>query len=651
MSRILLFLVLILGFSIASHGSFAQDAAGAHRNKPQTEYQPPKEVPKPRRVDRLNELLPIIRGIYANTNRYSQRRHGFGEDRTYTYFENVKPSPEEAITLQNLDDIANIIDFLKSREARSVHHSLGPALPRASLAGFHKLWPDDVHFVLGPGLKGCNAFCRQMLLEAEFASITVLETEIEKESAIPQPFRATRYSLDPKACKTPRDGYRLTEGEDETLNLPHHPTHSARPALGLCFGYEAAEIPENGAFVYFNHASPYWPDEFEKTYSRTEFVPDPLRAIERIVNPKAFEGLETEFELSFINHIVYEFRAEGLENKTVFAYESACIKPRLPIGEGALNLLISTHEASEDFVGLRYSKHIFANQYRGICTGRQHDNIEHRLAFSEKNQTPTNIEEYVSLDVLVKGAKESLERFKKTEHHLDFSDLISILPQLNKSTPTQTQIDALVPIYESMFDNITTAHWAIKQLQMLPEGSLAGHLKSLNRIRDKIANNAGCNSVGCKQRYHRVYDSGPNVNISQSHHGSGRWVPKSDDDKWIKIAGDGASIYAAAGPKAIKHLEAAHKKGLGGGVYAMGCIGASSEMLEAFALQTVRSSRQMYPQPTIRHFLSIRHSSKADEYKKEFLKQKRVSSYYNSHIRAILAWDNKSSLCRYRNEI
>ena len=151
----------------------------------------------------------------------------------------------------------------------------------------------------------------------------------------------------------------------------------------------------------------------------------------------------------------------------------------------------------------------------------------------------------------------------ETEHDSHFTDVLSVISQNRKTPPTQAQIDLLVPIYESMFDNLTTAQWAIKEIHQLPEGSLAEHVKSLNRIRDKIAKNSGCKSAGCDGRYHRVYRSSPSVRISQSIWGSGHWGPKTDEDKWVKLAGDGASIYAAAGPKAVKDLEAAHKKGLG----------------------------------------------------------------------------------------
>ena len=93
--------------------------------------------------------------------------------------------------------------------------------------------------------------------------------------------------------------------------------------MGLCFDYETIEVPESGAFVYFNHASPFWPDEYERTHTRSEFSPDPNRSGKGIIHPKAFEDLETEFSLSFIKHIAYEFRVQGLETKTVFAFESA----------------------------------------------------------------------------------------------------------------------------------------------------------------------------------------------------------------------------------------------------------------------------------------------------------------------------------------
>lgn len=550
-----------------------------------------------------------------------------------------------------MDDIATVIEFLKNREARSALYKHDAALPKPQLSAFHQLWPDDINFVLGPGLKGCNAFCRKLLIETEFESITVLQTKLHDGSSNPEPINATRYSLDDGSCKKPENGHRLIEGQDETLNLPNHSTLSAEPAIGLCFDYETVSIPENGAFVYFNHASPFWPDEFERKHTKTKQQTDGFRAMTQIIPPKAFDDLETDFNLTYINHIAYEFRVSGLETKAVFAFESACVRPTLALGEASLNLLISTHEASEGFIGARYPKSIFADNYRGVCTGNQRGR-ESRLPIPENEEPENTIKPYELSEDNIEGVKDSLQKYIETEHHLDFSDVVSVIGQHRKITPSQSQIDALIPIYESMFENVTTASWALGEMRRLPEGSLASHIKSLNSIRDKIAKNAGCKSPGCDGRYHRVYRTSPSVSIHQSGRGGGHWVPQSDEDRWKKIAGDGAAIYAAAGPKAIKDLEAAHKKGLGGAVYAMGCMGTSSEMIEELALRTVRPSGRIYPQPVIRHFLALRHSPNADAHKEEFKQvNSRVTSFYNSHIRAVLAWENKSSLCVHRNEL
>ena len=660
--RIILVSFFITMFSVMNERAYAQSIPGTDPNSSNNKYTPHKEIPKPIREDRLNALLPIIQGIYSNTNNYYQAKSGVGDTLKYTYRERPKIVPEKAITFQNLDDIATVIDFLKFREAPSIQHPNNLDLPNPRNSAFPQLWPDHINFVLGPGLKGCDSFCRRLLLDSKFASITVLETELSKETSDPIPFKATRYSLDEGACKKHRDGHHLREGKDETLNLPNYSSPSAEPALGLCFDYETIDVPKNGAFVYFNHASPFWPKEFERTHKRIEHVPNPYRATERIVDPKAFEDLETRFSLPFIWHISYEFRVQGLQPKSILAYESACITPHLPIDVSSLNLLLSTHEPPENDKWRWHQKSIFAQKTgfgSSVCTGNRKTTAT-RLPVTVKNLAANNIYSSAALDELIKGLKDSLQKYKDTADDTHYSYDYSILEKIRKETPTQAQIDALVPVYESMFDNVTTANLAIKNMRQLPEGSLAGHIKSLNRIRDKIAKKSGCNTVGCDGHYYRIYRNGPSVKISHSIRGHGGWNPKTEDEKWAKLAGDGAAIYAAAGPKAVKHLEGAHKKGLGGAVYALGCMGTSSDLLEEYALNTLRYGlykHQMNSRSVVRHYLSIRHSARADEYKEEFLWDRRARSahyspiYYNdSIIRAILAWDNKSPHCTYRDE-
>ena len=618
-------------------------AAFAQQTDQQT-YQRAKEIPKPLRKDRLETLLPIIRGIYSNTDTYFRRGNRPGE---YIYIEKPKPDAEEVITLQNLDDIASVIDYLESREAASIQYDDGHILPRPSRTAFHQLWPDDINFVVGPGLKGCDDFCRRLLIERHFRSITVLETERLDEGS--NPIRAVRYSLDEGSCKRPEGGGDLEEGNDETLNLPEHDTAAALPALGLCFQYEPVEIPDYGAFVFFNLASPYWPDKVERTHTKREIGAINVLAVEtQIIHPKAFEDLETEFSLSFIKNIAYEFRAQGLKTKTVFAYESACIRPHLPLDETALNLLLSTHEPSETNKRRIYRKYLFVDESRGICTGLEHEDWPHRLLVKKENDDDRDLVGFEFSDTLIEGLQESIEKYIETKDSIYYSDISSAFREIHKASPTQSQIDMLVPVYENMFDNLALAGMALREIPQLPEGSLAGHVKSLNRIRDKISESSGCESLGCESRYSRIYNQGPSVSIKTT---PGYGVPKNPEDHWLWLAASGASIYAAAGPKAIKHVEAAHEMGLGGVVYAMGCMGASSDMLEDYALQTIRSTHGVYPQPLVRHYLSLRHSPKADAYKAQFLKHNRVSDYYNSQIRAILAWDNKSSLCAYKSKL
>jgi len=636
-------LVVIFGLNFGVYiTAFAQQTD-------QQSYQRPKEIPKPLRKDRLETLLPIIRGIYSNTDTYFQRRNRSGEDPKYIYIEKPKPGAEEAITLQNLDDIATVIDYLESREASSIQYDDGHVLPKPSRTAFHQLWPDDINFVIGPGLKGCDDFCRRLLLERHFRSITVLETERVEEGS--NPIRAVRYSLDDGSCKRPEGGGDLEEGNDETLNLIDYDTAAALPALGLCFQYETVDIPDYGAFVFFNLASPYWPDEIERTHTRRELGAINVLAVEtRIIHPSAFEDLETEFSLSFIKHIAFEFRVQGLETKTVFAYESACIRPHLPLDETALNLLLSTHEPSETNVGGRHFKYLFVDESRGICTGHEPEDWPHRLPVKKENDDDRDLEGFEFSEALIDGLQESIEKYIETENSLYYTDISSAFHEIHKAPPTQSQIDMLVPVYENMFDNLALARMALREMPKLPEGSLAEHVKTLNRIRDKISENSGCETLGCENRYSLRYDGSPSVRIRMTPKTEGSGTSKNEKDHWLRLAANGTSLYAAAGPKAIKHVEAAHEMGLGGGVYTMGCIGASSDMLEDYALQTLRP-HSMYPQPLIRHYLSLRHSPKADAYKAQFLKHNHVRDYYNSQIRALLAWDNKSSLCAYKSKL
>jgi len=352
------------------------------QNLPES-YQRPKEIPKPLLEDRLKDLLPVIRGIYANEDKYGRRRNWSSEDLEYSYFEKPKLPPEKAITLQNLKDVATVIEFLNNRKAFSTHDLDRRLLPKPRdlrsfnlptakpLLEFDKLWPDDVNFVLGPSLRGCDTFCRILLLEAEFASVTVLETELLEGNSNPEPVRATRYSLDDGACKTPENGRDLIEGQDETLNFEDRDSISAMPDLGLCFQYETVSIPENGAFIYFNHASPFWPDEFERTHMRKERIETgTLLASQRIIFPKAFEDLETEFSVPFTKHLAYEFRSPGLQTKPVFVFEATCIRPHVKLGEGSLNLLIaSINELSESNIWGNYQRYLIGTRSDGICTG------------------------------------------------------------------------------------------------------------------------------------------------------------------------------------------------------------------------------------------------------------------------------------------
>jgi hypothetical protein len=606
--------------------------------EPGSSYTRPKEIPKPLREDRLKALLPIVRGIYSNTDKYFQQRRFLDGKNEYTYFERIKPDAEEVITLQNLDDIATVVDYLQNREANSKY--IGDyVFPKPHRGGFYRLWPDDINFVLGPGLKGCDNFCRRLLIEKEFVSITVLETEMLETELNPQPFRAVKYSLDDGSCERPNGARDLEEGQDETLNIPDYDKIAALPTIGLCFQYKPVDLPKYGAFVYFNQASPFWPNEAERTLSKKEIYSDgTLLGSYRIIDPKAFEDLETEFSLSFIHHMTYEYRYPGLDTKRVFALESACIRPHIPLSENALNLLVSSHQPSENFIRGRYHKYLFVSRL-GICIGNDpadsspHSGYDPRMPFPDlADEFDYDYEAIVVSKDLSKSLLNSIRKYEDTGDDIYYSDITSILHQIRKDKLSQDQIDILMPVYEAMFINFFLADEAIRYLAQLPEGSLAGHVKSLNRIRDIISEKSGCNTLGCDGRYDRFRYNTP----------SGTNTP--EEKQWLRLAVKGASIYSAAGPKAIKHLEKANDMGLGGGIYAMGCMGTYSDLI---AVNSSRNSYSNRRKEIIKTLLSLRHGPQAQADKEILLKKAQFSTYDNSQIRALLAWDNKSSICAY----
>lgn len=628
--------ILIAILAAICGGVFAQEAPLVD---PERGFIRPKEIPKPLREDRLKALLPIVRGIYSNTDRYSQRRHFSDSTNKYTYFERNKPDAKEVITLQNLDDIATVVDYLQDREANSIY--IGEyVFPKPHPGGFYQLWPDDINFVLGPGLKGCDNFCRRLLIEKEFASITVLETKMIEAESNPQPFRAVKYSLDDGSCERPDGARDLEEGQDETLNIPDHDKIAAVPTIGLCFQYQPVDLPEYGAFVYFNQASPLWPNEVERALSKKEPYSDgPLTAGIRIIDPKVFEGLETEFSLSFIHHLTYEFRYPGLDPKRVFAFESACIRPHIPLSENALNLLVSSHEPSENLKIARYHKYLFVSRL-GICTGTDpadsapYAGYDPRLPFPDlAGEIDYDYEAIVVSKDLSEGLLNSLQKHEETGDGAHYSDIMSILHQIRKDRLNQDQIDTLMPVYEAMFDNFVFADAAMADLAQLPEGSLANHVKSLNRIRDLISEKSVCNTLGCDGRYNRFRNITPSSTNTP------------EENQWLRLAEKGASIYSAAGPKAIKHLEKANDMGLGGGIYAMGCMGTYSDLIAINGRRNTRANNRR--QNIIRTLLSLRHGPHAQADKEKLLKRAQFATYDNSQIRALLAWDNKSAICAY----
>lgn len=636
--RFVAFLIAIL--STICGEVLAQDVPLIH---PEPGYTRPTEIPKPLREDRLKALLPIVRGIYSNTNRYSQQRRFSDGKNRFIYFDRNKPDAKEVITLQNLDDIATVVDYLQNREAGSAILDESSVFPRVYPNRFHQLWPDDINFVLGPGLKGCDNFCRRLLIEKEFTSITVLETEMLEAEIDPQPFRAVKYSLDDGSCDRPEGARDLEEGQDETLNISDYDKIAAVPTIGLCFQYQPVDLPEYGAFVYFNQASPLWPNEVERTLSKTEPYSDgTLLALFRIIDPKAFDDLETEFSLSFIHHLTYEFSYPGLETKRFFAFESSCIRPHIPLSENALNLLVSSHEPSENLKTARYYKYLFVSEL-GICMGTDPANsapyarYDPRMPFSDlAKEVDYDYEAIVVSKDLSKGLLNSLQKFEETGDNVYYSDFTSILHQIRKDKLSQDQIDILMPVYEAMFDNFVFADAAMTDLAQFPDGSLAGHVKSLNRIRDLISEKSGCNTLGCDGRYNRFpHNSSPRTNTPE-------------EKQWLRLAEKGASIYSAAGPKAIKHLETASEMGLGGDVFAMGCMGTYSDLIAANAGKNSRTSKRR--QDIIRTLLSLRHGPQADADKEKLLNDDRLGARDNSQIRALLAWDNNSSICAYHRK-
>jgi len=573
----------------------------------------------PDRNARLSKLLPVI--------------------------QSENPGLEQPVTLQALRDVSEVIDFISTRPDTPWTYEDGgsPLPPNKILGADTRKWPDVINIVHEPGDKGCFDFCRALLLRGDAKHINIIETE-DTADVTAKFTRATQYQLDNDSCIFPKDDD-IDSGDltvDETLNLYfNNYDPSATPALGLCFRFKPAEIPSTGMFLYLNTASPFWPKAYERPKPSTKYVDSndggteqTLLAIYKTTYPAAFKDLSTDFYVKNRRHLSLEHKSANGQSRKEALFESACINVDDDIPETVLDMLLESHKS-------RGVKSPFPpdiqRDYNTICYGTRVGEDSPR---EDEDKFPPI--EYLTYDPFKELSDDDIiQRFKRAHKQLLEAPDQRLIDELrselyfSEKFKSQAVAQAAFPIYRDLILK-HDQYAAVAPLSGLPAQSLTSHIEDLNKIRDHILDKAGCDDSGCKDVFVRAYGSSPTVRI------------RSRND-WGYAAGLGASIYSAAGPDAVKELEIAHDKGLGGAVYALGCVKGASKSIETYGLAVAKKSGH-YPQIKIRHIRSMRHGVLTAQAQKILETDQRIAPYRKFGLSSWKTWGTEEPFCRYRED-
>lgn len=421
----------------------------------------------PDRNQQLQEFLPVMQMLYESTS-----RHGYKD----------WPDADAFISIETLEDLDEVIKFTRGRYFSGGGFYNDGRHPFPVFNYGFALWPDTVSFVMESGLRGCLDICRALLLHGHAKKVIIIETEPDPElppSAPPRKIRATEYRLDDGRCDQPDFQEEIWDpSADRNLNLRIGRGPYASSLFGLCFTHKSIDIPEIGVFIYFNSASPLWPEPFERTRLKTEFVPDPLRSVERITPPRAFMDLSTKFSV-WARHIAVENRQKGRDPIVALLFDTGCVKPDYRLPRLGLSLLNETHPPARP----NFPQHLDPANTKGFCYGRKN---EPGGPFPSEylKITPWTLFSDIEIAAKLKNFHEALNK-GHTDRKVEI--LLNEIPFDLSGMESQIVIDAIIPILKDLIIK-HDKDWALRKFRTIPEVRLKGHKKNVVAIEKHVRN-------------------------------------------------------------------------------------------------------------------------------------------------------------------